>query len=484
ETITTSTNKDTVESYGGNWILLNALWLPRVTLTYQESELQPENGFDILTRAASVSSDSSFGNLRVGAAYQFSQTEIKGTVSDKTEVHSLNLDAQKQFSKALNGSAFLRVAKFNDPGVSDKTPSPIAPGITVFPQRGYGGTLSYRPHLGMWDGRLSVAYSENPFFKDFKSLALTGNANFRFSEKVRSGAALGFSRLDVSTSEVISVSGSGNVQYRPIFGLTTGVSAGAGLTDSSQEGSEDTESLFQNYIYSLNYIKVLRRFQFNTGYNLSYGLTDTRPTGFSSRNLSNTLQAGLDNTNTRYVHVGLTGSFNNIQNNTESIKSDQTSYIVRASADSSYFRNLLFRGDSLTLRVSDRFKNTTGFGISGRVNVIEAGGNYQVPVGLSFSTAYRYEDYPEEFLLDRQVLTGGLSYTIRFFRRVGFNLIVRDTFEDHRYQEDINRFEAAGQLRYTLGKIRMFVRYLRIETRTSGNRFGSNSIYGQISRSF
>ncbi len=478
--------RDRVESRAATWNL-NIRRMPRLILIYQQAELKPDSGFDVLTRAASAMSDSSIGKMEVRAGYQFSESE-SGDLGSSTRstTHGLNLDVFSEFSPGLMGSAYVRVVKTDLPDTGPAlTPSPVVPGVDIFPQRSYGGEVFFRPHLGWWDARGSVAYAENPFVNDFETFSLSSTANMRFSDKLRSGFGAFYSDLETKDTQVSSILGNSSLNYRPIFGLTTGLSASAGLTDSNPKGATlDTETLYQSYLFSTSYLKPLRKLQYQLSHSLSYGISDTQPIGSSSRNLANTVAGGLDNTNTRYIHVGLQGSLSNIQTSTDSTKSDQNSYQLSLSADSNYFRNLLFRGDSLSLRARDVYRTTSGFGIDGTVNLIEAEGNYNTPIGLSFNGKYLFEDYPRELLLDRQIFSGNLFYARTLFRSVGVTLSIQEIFEDNRFRKDVNRIEGTGQLNYQLGRISMSVNYLRVETRTSGSRFVTTSVFGQASRAF
>ncbi len=466
------TTKDRVDSFGANWVL-NIRRMPRLVMNYQQSDLRTDQGSDFTTRAASAFTDMAIGVTRLNLGYQFSETEAE---SGRTRSNGWNLDTNSQLTTSLTLTAFARYSSTSLPEV--------APGVSFFEERAFGSSLVYRPPLHWWDGSASYSYTENPFFNDFKSQTLIGLANVRYNEKTDSAFSTSFLHFSVVDTTVVSEAGSASLNYRPLFGLSTGVSGSAGLTSTDATGAQDTDSLFQNYQYTINYFRPWQFLQYRAGYQIVYGVSDTEPTGFNSRDLTNTVNLGIDNTNTQFVHVSLNTNFSNIQRITESVKTEQSTYLVQLGADSSYPRNLLLFGDALSLRAVGTYSDSTGFGVEGRVVSGDLGTTYSTPVGFSANLGYRIEDYPRELSLDRQIFSGNIQYMTALFFRMNFAVSLGEILEDNRFRPDVSRFEVKASLDYRIGKMALGLNFLETETRSSGDRFGSYSILAKATRTF
>jgi hypothetical protein len=61
---------------------------------------------------------------------------------------------------------------------------------------------------------------------------------------------------------------------------------------------------------------------------------------------------------------------------------------------------------------------------------------------------------------------------------------VKDTEEDNRYRPDVNVMEGNATLNYQVGLLLLGVQYQEIETRTSGDRYGTRSVMLRASRTF
>ena len=474
--------KDRIDSFGANWVL-NIRPMPRLVLNYQESDLKTDASGDFTTRSGTASTDFTMGPAtRLAIGFQFSETE---TQSGTSSSGGGNVDVSSQPTLSLTVTGYARYVNTSLPVVAPVSPpSPVTPGISFFQERSYGTAVFYRPPLYWWDGNASYNYSENPFFNDFKTHSAQASANLRYNEKTDSNFGARYLHYTVTDSTVNSQSGNASLNYRPIFGLMTGVGGSVGLTSTQATGAQDTDSLFQNYQYNINYTKPWQAIQYSASYQLTYGLANTRPTGFSSRDLGNSVAVGLDNTNTRIVHVGLHTTYSDVQRVSESVKTEQSTYMVMLTADSSYVRNLIMNGDSLGLRAQANHSDTTGFGVEGRVESGELNAAYQTLIGLAMTVNYRIEDYPTELLLDRQIITGYLQYSTYLIMNMSLTLSVRDVVEDNRYREDVNRLEQSATVNHLIGKLSLGLQYLRTETRTSGDLYGTYSILLRASRTF
>ncbi len=469
------TTKDRIDSLSANWTM-SIRQLPRLIFNYQQSELNTAAPGTFLTRSASAFTDTVMGVTRIAVGYQFSETDISS--SEPSRSHGLNLDTGSEVTTHLTVTAYGRYT-------TSRLPENVTvPGVTLFQERSFGTAALYHPRLHWWDGSVSYNYSENPFFNEFRSQAVQGSANVRYDGKTDSSFGARYLHFSVIDSTVDSQSGDASLNYRPIFGLSTGVGGSAGLTSTHETGTGGADSLFQNYRYNINYAKPYQLIQYRASYQLSYGQADTRPSGFNSRDLGSGVSFGIDNTNVRIIHVGLNTTYSNIQRVTESVRTEQSSYLIQPSADSSYFKDLFIRGDALGLRAQGNYSDTTGSGVEGRVISGDLAANYQTPFGLAVSEAYRIEGYPKELLLDRQTLTSLVQYSTYFAYNISMILSLRDVVEDNRYREDVNRAEGSVTLNYQVGLLTLGAQFQEIETRTAGSRYKTRSIMGRATRAF
>jgi len=478
------TLKDRIDTFGGNWVI-NMARIPRLVANYQQSKLRADSGNDFLTRAATVYTDTSIGVTRISAGYQFTQTD--SSTSDTTTSNGVNLDTNSQLNTSLTLLVYGRYTSShlaNTAVPSQLTTGVPSPGVSFFQERSYGGSLIYRPHLNWWDGMVGYDFTENPYFNDFKSQSVQGSANLRYNEKTDSSFSARYLKYDITNSTVDTESADATINYRPIFGLTTGLSGNGGITTTRTAGFQNTDNTFQHYQYNIDYTRPWQLIQYRAAYQASYGVSDTTPTGFNSRDLGNTVSFGLDNTNTEIVHLSLNALFNDVQRITDSVKSEQTSYAVQLQGDSNYYRNVLLMGDGLTLRGLGSYADSTGFGIEGRVMSAEAGANYQTVVGLNANGTYRIDNYPTSVLLDRQLFIGQLQYVTYLIANLNVMASARGTLEDNRYRSDVGVMEGIFTLNYIIGKLTVTAQFQQVETRTSGDRYGTRALTAQATRPF
>ncbi|HUK56411.1 MAG TPA: hypothetical protein VLY20_07120 [Nitrospiria bacterium] len=478
------TTKDHIDSLGANWVM-NLRQIPRLTFNFQQSDLKSDAGDEFLTRTFTALTDTTLGATHLSGGYQFSEADTN--TSSPSTSHGLDLDTNTQLTTSLTLTAYGHYAQRHIP--ENVTAIPLVPGgptpgVAFFQERSYGAAMIYRPPLYWWDGMASYNYTETPYFNDFKSQAVQGVANLRYNEKTDSNFDGRYLHISVTDSTINSESADATLNYRPIFGLTTGLAGSAGLTSTGATGAEDTNNLFQQYQYNMTYTRPWQLLQYRTSYQITYGLSNTQPTGVDSRDLGNNISLGVDNTNTQIIHVGFNTTYSNIQRTTESVRNNQTTYLLQLLADSSYFRNLILNGDNLLLRGTANYSDSTGFGIAGKVTSADAQANYSTAIGLLVNTTYRIEKYPAVLLLDRQIVTGQVQYTTYLIFNTNLLVSVKDMEEDNRFLADVNVLEENLTLNYQIGKLMMGVQYQEIETRTAGNRYGTRSIMGRASRSF
>jgi hypothetical protein len=477
-------SQDHIDSLGANWVV-NFSKIPRLVLNFQQSKLDSDSGTKYLTRTFTVLADSTIGATHWSGGYQFSGADTND--SSPSTSNGLNLDTNTQLTSGLTLTAYGRYAQRHIP--ESVAAIPLVPGgptagVSFFQERSLGTALIYRPPLYWWDGMASYNYTETPFFNDFKSQSVLGVANLRYDEKTDSTFDGRYLHISVTDSTINSESADATLNYRPIFGLTTTLAGTAGLTGTTATGAPSTNNLFQQYRYNITYARPWQLIQYRTSYQVTYGVSSTSPTGVDSRDLGNYITLGADNTDNLIVHVGFNTTYSNIQRVTDSVLTNQSTYLLQLYADSSYYRNLVLNGDNLFLRGAANYSDTTGFGIAGKVTSGDLSANYTTLMGLLMNATYRIEKYPAELLLDRQIFTGLIQYSTYLIYNLNLLASVKDTEEDNRYRPDVNVLEGNATLNYQIGQLIMGLQYQEIETRTSGNRYGTRSIMARASRAF
>jgi hypothetical protein len=467
-------SKETITSYSAGWVV-DLARVPRLVLNAQHTELDTGLQSEFASDVFSVNADETYNKTRVSAGYQYSATETQSV--EKIQTHGLNLGVNSELRPGLLASCSGSYTS------ADVPPSAVTPGVDQNLQRSYGCAGSYHPHLNWWDANASYYYTENPFLEDFKSHSATGGANFRPTERWDINSGLRYTRFSITSSETDTYGADAVANWRPLFGLSTGLGGSYGLATLS--GPTDSDTTTQNYRYSIAYARPWRILLLRSSYGITYGQAQTDPAGTESKDLSHTVSLGADNSNTTYVHVGATYNFSNVQRETtDTADSDQQTHQALLNADSSYFRDLLLRGDTLTLRAAGSYTDTTGFGLEGVI--ITASGEALYGGFAGFTVAFRYllENYPTEVLQDRQTFTGEVNWFRTLTANWSLNLTLRDSLEDNRYRPDINRIEADATTAYQIGRLSLSADY-RVTTFTSEDTESTTqTIFLRASRPF
>ena len=471
------TTEETIDTLGIHWVGSYAR-LPRLTVSYNLADLNTDTtggSKDFTSQAATVNADGSINNTRITAGYQISQNRVEDSGTSRSQ--GLSLGANSQLTTNLQ---VLGVARYSS---SRTPPSVVSGGIGLFQERSVLLSAIYRPPLYWWDGSTSYSYSESPFLSEFKSHVIVGNINLRPRQRLDATAGTRILRFTTGSSKALSESLSTSVNYNPLFGLRTGL--GATISHAAISNSSDTDTFTQTYNYNINYFRLWQFLRFSTGYRAGYANSNASE-GLDSTDVSNDFSMTVGNTNTRTVGVSLNTSLSHVMRKTGSQDTDQISYNVNLNAESNYFRNLVLRGDALTLRAHANYVYTSGIGIEGPIERLSTTADYLWRL-ITVNAGYSLENYPDEVLLDRQRFVGQLNWSFLRIRNLTFNLGLRDTFEDNRFRDDVNRFNGNAEVRYRLGKNDITLTYSRVITDITGtvdSRTISDALYVTFFRSF
>ena len=472
---------DTVRVLTANWIN-HFRGFPRMALSYNrsvfDSKSEGEDSNNTTNQSVTVQADGEIKTTQLSAGYQYSEADTNnfGTTTSQ----GLNFSANSKLTEALIGNAFGRYTTSKIPATF------VVPGTQFFQERAVGVTLNYRPLLYWWDGNVGYGYSENPFVGGFKSNTFSGTANLRPARSLTFTTNGRIVRLSIQNNSTDSETISASVNYIPFFGLSTGGGTSFNHTLTSSPGSSDNTILSESFNYYARYNKTVRNLQYRTGYAINYGQSQRRTDGSDTWSLNNNFSAGVDNTNVQRIHLGSALSVNDLRSRAGGEYLKGTTVILTLTADSNYYRNLLRRGDRLTLKSVVTLSDNRGFGLEGYQETFTAFAGYAW-VRIYATLDYSIENYPNSAMLDRQKVDSLLQYTVTFIR--GMNLILKgkDSYEDNRYRADTNRVEGTADMTYQLGLISMKVTYIRTMTWIYGDNHSKttlDSVSATISRPF
>lgn len=465
-----------IDAFNANWTLGFKRY-PKTSLSYARSSLKSRigNTEPVTNQSFSALSSGRIKDTTMSMGYQWVQSDSGST--GKSTSQGLNANLTSRLSNATQVSAHGRYSTSRFP------PSLVVPGITIFQDRSAGISMVYRPPLYWWDARAGYNYSENPFVKDFRVHNLNAGANIRPIKKVDASAGARLTRVYLEDSTLTTENLSGSTTYRPFFGLSTSLGAGFFHTLATA-GNANTYS--QNYNFSVSYFKNFRNYRTDSSYLLGYSQTRTTPGDVGSDSLSNSFHVSANNTDTRYIHYGVLSTVTTYRTYSNGSDSGGSTFTAGANAGSDYFKNLMLRGDHLSLYSSADYTQHSGIGLSGGSKAYAAGATYSWRRLVGIVT-YNLVDYPNRARLDRQSVTAKVSWNT-YLWGLGLSMDARDTYIDNRFTGDSNGFSSGVRAVYQLGLVSLTARYIRAVTVTynedTTSRSTVDSFSGTLSRPF
>lgn len=477
--------KDTVTTYGANWSL-SVPRLPRLALSYNQSELKADDRTrfpDTLSRYFNAESSGRVGETTVIGRYQFNQTDVARVDGGADTVHGqgVNLTTESRLSPALALSTFSRYSNIGGTN---------APGLTFSQERGVGASLFYTPSV-FWDTHARVEYAETPDTVDVKRVLAFWSGSLRPTELVDMVMSVRYFQFEVNNTKTSSPFADYNINYRPFFGLTTGIGTSFGDTKTEGNGAS-TDSFYQRYRGYVNYTRSVEILRYTAGYTLSYGTADTSrgnldPGKNKLTDLMNTLMLGVENTQIRIVHIALAYTFNDISRDSPTVQpqDDQRSHTFQMNIDSSYFRGLIFRDDSLLLQSSSSLTRIHGFGPEGNSFLIDLRGSYYFLAGGVFSAGWTRQDYPSGFYLDSDIFFEEIHWNF-YLGRANLTVGGRDGHQrgDGNVSLDRDTLEFTAVLGYQIGKFIFNLDHRWANDRSNGVDYRSESLFARATRVF
>ncbi|MEW6324903.1 MAG: hypothetical protein AB1515_05905 [Nitrospirota bacterium] len=374
-------SKTTVTTVNLTWVLPRIWKLPELRANLFYSVFETDTDEDRIFGGSVSATD------QYASRYIIKNTELRGTLSfysvQRVEGEGTDLSiggtvtADTQWTPALTSNA--RVSYTT--GISVQTPN-VPGGVAT--ATAVGLALHYRPSLRF---TTSGGYD---YTKDIVNRHI-GTAQFLYRPTPRfdiNGTARAI-LLDLGKNDILTTFGSALITFRPMLNLTTSLSAIAGANQTfgldactpppvppaPQTCLNLDQAIFHNYGLAATYFKVMELAQITTSGAVNYGgnitLGDratrqpdssvvTRDLAEHSNNVSSSWSVQATNTKTQYVTVtGAYSGYYNVQS--EGANNEQWTNTVRLDASSSYFRELLLRGDHLSLHVGifDTITNTS-----------------------------------------------------------------------------------------------------------------------------
>ena len=439
--------KNSTDTFGINW-LITTRYLPRISISLNQTDSRFDSSTtpEARVRSASITTSKSLGPTSLTAGYQLTETDTGS--GDPLRFHNYNLGLSGGIP--LISGKDLTVGLRANYTTNVQSSSTSTAGAEVVQQRGAGATLSYRPSIE-WLSSLSYDYNETPTgTQDFKSHIATANIFGRPTTTTDIHASYRLLFFDIADTKTASHFANIGFGYRPIFGLSTGVEVSGGETDVSS--TTDSTSIFQNYTYFVSYSKPLKLIQVTTGYNLTYGNSQSNSSA-SSNTIANTINLGISNIETRIVRLSFNYSFNDIKS---SQSSDQISNYYSLSAESTYFRNILRNGDNLYL---SGFVSYTDVNTSGTTSLLDTKATYYLFSSLTFGAGWRRINSSQNQAGDQDDLFGEIQWITSPFRRASLVLSLKETLQKFETGSENDIREVRSILNYQLGKILLNLEY-------------------------
>ena len=287
--------------------------------------------------------------------------EFNGQNSDMSVGGRVTADSQwtPEIKSNVRASYTTNVSS-QTPTVPGLTPNVTALGFSVF----------YRPSLKL-NSNFNYDFTRDTNDRHVGGIDIFYRPTPQFDITVTSRGSF----LELDHSEILGGFGSVLVLYRPILNLNASFGGTGGITTTTTDATASQPhtkgtSLYQNYTASASYFKIYELFRINMSGGVA--LNNTISSGANQTNVNTSWMAQATNTKTQFVTV--TGSYSGYVNEQFSgVGVNQTLNMFRGDLTSSYLRELLLRGDVLTLHAGAGDTLITGSGDSGATT--DAGGD-------------------------------------------------------------------------------------------------------------
>ncbi len=472
ETRFSTLSHDTVATYGFSWIYSSAVF-PRIgingahtSLSTDQAGVLPASDTDYLM----VDSGGKLGSYNLSARYLYDQT--KDPAGNATWSHGVNLNLNGEITRALTMGAYANLA----------TRGGTLPGIGFYQENGAGMNLYYLPNR-YWDSNLRADFNETPGSNNFKRSLFSGGLNLHPTQKLDWSNGIQYSKFEAGTSQSQTVYGNTGANFRPFFGLNLNGGFSGGMTQVAG-GGLSSNSHFGLVNGSVSYFKVLQAIRVTTGYAGSHGENVSGTLGKSSDS-THSFSAGIDNTRTEVVHVGLNGSLTLVNRSVPSRSENERETRVSATADSRYFRDFIFYNDLLLLDGTVTYYDVTGIGLEGETLSEDFHLNYQFLNMFTLMGAYSHIDYPYGSYGNRiQTASLGFLGTIRPWMNGLWTFDLKGIFTGNEKLSEQQTFDAHTRLSQQIGLLSVTADYDYLRNEIGSNLTVSQQVMFRAIRSF
>lgn len=448
------TLRDTITTYGFGWYY-SPVYLPRIgingihtTYSSDQSGLFPNTETDFLT----VETGGRWRDYNLSARYLYNQSQ--GDTEGSTWAHGVNLNLNGALTRSLTVGLYGSYASRGG-NVS---------GMNFFQENALGANLYYNPNRFM-DGNLRFDFNESPGTVDFKRYLTSGGLNFHFTGKLDWFNSGQITRFESGSSQTDSLFASSTLNYRPIFGLNLSAGVGGGETQITGGGFSSTSKQWTGN-GSVSYFKAFPLLRLNGGYAGSYAWNHSELLG-ESTDTTHTISGGIDNTQTAYLHVGLNGSMTIVNRTVPSQSDDQHETRISATADTHYFRNLIFFNDTLLLDGTVTYLDVTGFGVAGETLSEDFHATYQFLSMFSLLGYYSHIDYPVGYYGGNSNIWSleGMG-TVRPWINGLWTFGLRDLINEREDQYTQKTLDGQTKLSHQLGRLTLSTEYHYLKSET------------------
>jgi hypothetical protein len=463
---------DTVSTYGFSWMVSSAVF-PRIginaahtSLSADQAGVLPASDTDYLM----VDTGGRLGSYNLSARYLYDQT--KDPVGNATWSHGVNLNLNGAVTRALTLGAYANLA----------TRGGNLPGVGFYQENGAGTSLYYLPNR-YWDSNLRADFNESPGSNNFKRSLFSGGLNLHPTEKLDWSNGAQYSKFEAGTSQTQTVYANSGANYRPFFGLNLTGGGSGGATHVAGGGLSST-NYFGLVNGSVSYFKVLQLVRVTTGYGGSLGETRSSTLGKSS-DTTHSVSAGIDNTQTQFIHTGLNGSMTLVNRTVPGQSENQREIRLSATADSRYFRDFIFYNDLLLLDGTVTYFDVTGFGLEGETLSEDVHANYQFLNRFTLLGAYSHIDYPHgSYGNSAQTASLGFLGTIRPWMNGLWTFDLKGIFYGRESLGEQQTFDAHTRLSQQIGLLSVTADYDYLRNEIGSNLNVSQQVMFRAIRSF
>jgi hypothetical protein len=293
-------------------------------------------------------------------------------------------------------------------------------------------------------------------------------------------------RFEIDDVEINSLFTNLHGSWRPLFGLNISPSLSGGLTDT--RGASQSDVKFERINVVVSYLRSLWDFiRWNSAVTSGLGINWTEGGGASTRTWDFPLNFSTtwDNLDYRYVYVALTYNYYFIRaGGTGEITDKTQDHHVQFTANSRYFRNLLFRGDNLFLEYLQSFTVRKGGLVKEHTFLTNLQATYYLPRGVTVKSGFNHLDISGTPGQVSDSVFSELQWNTVVLRSLSVVSSVRQTWQFNEYAEDVETLSGNATLGYQIGLVSLSAQYTVYLNETDTSDILTQTVYLRAVRPF